>query len=498
MKRALTPVLAALMLAPVLASAQSEGFGSGVMAQVGLMRARFKQADYRIREKGNAPYVAHLTSKQLDALDLRLIAISAGVGGKAPSFLQRRRLELGLMLMDREYVTPISTSRWDSIISIMEGDAASDYPRTHDWDKTIDFMFKAAVDTLKDPHTNYWNPAQAADFMSQLQGTDVGIGVTFSPDPKGMKVGVVFPGSGAEAAGLQAGDIIVSAGGKSLAGLKAEDMVKLVKGAADTTVSLVVMRGTQTLPAITVTRSAVHVPQTLAKLEASGIGYVYLSQFGDNSANEVLSKVRDLKAQGATSLILDLRGNPGGAVSQVAMIASEFLKDGEPIVTFKHQGESQEYVTKGDGKYCELPLVVLVDKNSASASEIMASSMQDLRKGLVVVGTHSYGKGSEQALIPQQDGRLLHITINHNYRPDGQDIDAKHDPKDGMEIWGTGGVTPNVTVSVTDKQESQILENIFDAMVGQAPKNQVQDQALQKAVEILQTKAATAENLAQG
>jgi carboxyl-terminal processing protease len=393
-----------------------------------------------------------------------------------------------LQEIDAFYVDPIEREQWDAILKAMGDKAAAEYPKNGDWDTTLDDMFNAGLKLLKDPHTDYWNPEQTQDMKEEDQGSFVGIGATLSTTTLGVRIKSVFPKSGAKAAGIRIGDIITSADGTSLAGMPLNDAIKRLRGQEGTFVQVGVMRHGRTLPAIKIGRAVVNVPQVLVKMAADRIGYVYLAEFGDKSDEQVIKSVDRLIAQGAKALILDLRGDPGGRVSCVAKIASEFLKNGEPIVSFAHQDMlSQEYITDGDGKFARLPLVVLVDKNSASASEIMAGAMKDLRKGIVVIGSHTYGKGSEQTLIPSEDGlRTLHITINHNLTPKGRSLDAKHDPKTGEEIHTTGGVEPNVVVPVSDKREDQILENIMDEMM-QAPVNHpVSDPALKKAIEVLE------------
>ncbi|MFA6091860.1 MAG: S41 family peptidase [Elusimicrobiota bacterium] len=402
---------------------------------------------------------------------------------------QAHRLVQGLILIDIKFVDPISQERWNPILDDMAELAAKEFgTKTKDWDVIIDHMLQKALLDLKEPHSNYLEPKQVKELMEQLSGSVPGIGVLMGKVPEGLGVGLVFPNSGAQEAGLLEGDVIIAVNGSSIKGMDMEKAVELIRGPSGTRVFLrVVRKGRVLKPDFHVERREVELPNVLSKMAAPGIGYIYLMEFGQKSGERVLAAAAALKKQGAKSMILDVRGNPGGIVEVVAAISSEFLKDGDDIVSFKHQGQiAKKAVTVGDGDYCDTPVAVLVDGGSASASEIMAGALQDKRGGYTIIGSRSYGKGTEQAIIGQANDRALKITENRWYTPEDRNIDAKHTQDTGAEIPGTGGVVPDLEVNVSDKQAEEILKNIQLELLGKpVPAPRAEDPVLKKAVEVL-------------
>ncbi|MFA6093417.1 MAG: S41 family peptidase [Elusimicrobiota bacterium] len=416
-------------------------------------------------------------------------------GVKKELFTQEHinRLMRGLGDMDMQFVDPISPARWETILEDMAATADKEYAKgVLDGDKLVDGMLKQAVDDLKEPHSEYLDPDEVAVWQQHIAGTSVGIGVLCSTHAKGVLIEAVFPGSGAQKAGLQSEDVItavvVDKKSMKLAGRPLKGSIKLIAGEAGTKVLLKILRNGAVLPEpIEIERSSVEVPNNFSKMAAPGIGYVYFREFSKNTDQQVLDRIRSLRSQGAKSLILDVRGNPGGLVPSVASIASEFLKDNEDIVSFKHQSMiAVKAVTKGDGEFLDMPLVVLVNGNSASASEILSATMQDRRDGYTIIGSRSYGKGTQQALIPQGDGRSLKLTQNRWYSSADRTIDAQHDPDTGKEIAGTGGVVPDLSVELSEEQEAKIMGQIMEQLFKMpAKKEAVQDPVLEKAIEVL-------------
>ncbi|MFA6030240.1 MAG: S41 family peptidase [Elusimicrobiota bacterium] len=438
----------------------------------------------------------NITEEQANDLMARVIGIMEKVDRKESlSDQQVARLMQGLMMIDSKFVDPISTERWDAILKDMGDLAEKEYAgKGRNWDTVIDHMLQSAMTALKEPHSVYMDPAQAKMLSDSMSGTLIGIGVGVSSDTKGMKLDTIYPGSGAEKAGLREGDVIVwvrdvgqGKVGRSLAGLKLDDAVKLVRGEEGTIVEVKVLRGSETVGPIPVTRSKVELPNVFSKMAAPGIGYVYLLQFSQKSDERVLGAVRELRGKGAKSVILDVRGNPGGIVQMVASIVSEFFKDGDLIVAFKHQGKTAfQAVTEGNGEFVDVPVVVLVDDGSASASEILSGAIQDKRPGYAVIGSRSYGKGTEQVILPQLDGRALKITENRWYTPNDRNIAAQADPKTGLEMPGTGGVVPNLTVEVSEDQRGKIMKSIMQDLFGRKQEGErPRDPVLEKAIEVL-------------
>jgi carboxyl-terminal processing protease len=487
-------MLSALLLLPNWAAAEFAYTGfksireSAVAAPAAgpIVPVKFKFVPGPAAEDPEVP--PRLPREQVGLLLRRLGEIDARSGKPGATRAQVQRLIDGLMIMDIKFVDPIPPERWAAILKEAGDLAQREYGvKTKDWGVVIDHMLQKAVSDLKEPHSVYMDPVQAKAFMDMQGGRFTGIGVSVTPDPKGLRIVLVFPGSGAEAAGLQDGDVITRVDGKPVAGLPADEIVKRITGEPGTSVAVKVLRGSEaSRDPFKVVRSVVSVPNAFSKMAAPGIGYVYFHGFHTDADEQVLSLVGGLKDKGARSIILDVRGNPGGQVQVVASIASEFLEDKDDIVSFKHQGQvAQKAVTDGDGKFSRVPVVVLVDGHSASASEILSAAMQDKRKGCAVIGSRTYGKGTEQVSIPQED-RLIKLTENRWYSPADRNIDARRDPKTGMEIPGTGGVVPDVVVEVPQEQAAKVMRDIvFELFKKPVIEPRTPDPVLEKALEVL-------------
>jgi len=473
------------------------------------LRIKYRVKDGRGAEPPEIP--PNLTNPQIFDLMTRLVKVARPLAN--PPIMtgdQMTRLRSGLNSIDRYFVDSIPKERWDEILQAMGDTAQDELPRNRDWDKTIDLMFTKGMALLKEPHSAYMTPADVRELYEGLSGSFDGIGAALSAAKEGPRVDVVYPESGAQSAGLQRGDVIVTVQNVSTAGLPLNEVVRKIRGPAGTSVVLTVLRGGRRLDPIRVNRTKLKVPNAFSKMLAGGIGYVYFSEFNENTDELVFQKIRDLRSQGAQSLVLDIRHNPGGSVPVVASIVSEFLKDGQAIVSFKHQSMlAHKYITDGDGEFSKLPVVVLVDGRSASASEILSGALQDPQRGFTIlkswpyvrfpifsgepdgrftiVGSRTYGKGTEQIVKPEPDNRGLRITENRWYTPNDRNIDAQHDPKNGMEIAGTGGIVPDVIVDVSEEQSAKIIENIMAELFQSQSRipDSTKDPVLEKAVEIL-------------
>ncbi|TBR22335.1 PDZ domain-containing protein [bacterium] len=486
------PAGAAELALPTLGAIRAKAFSSDGAAP------RFIPAAYRT-ENGPAwedPYLRqiapqappNLTQTQVTALIQRMVDFERAQGGKVTLTKENvQALVVRLVQIDTHFVDQVDAKTWDTILKASGDAMEAQYKASKgDWNKVVETGITTAVKGLKDPHTIYFNEAQLKAFMDSMKGTFVGIGAGIGEDPKGLKLEFIYPGSGAEAAGLKAGDVVTAVNGTPMAGKKPEDIIKLLRGDENTVVTITVERGGVAQKPVAVTRKTVKMPTAFSKMAASGVGYVYWNQFGDGSETQVLAHVRRLKAQGAKSVILDVRGNPGGLVSSVSAIASEFMKDGQEIVSFRRQGQVVfKHVAQGKGEFADMPVAVLTDGGSASASEILAAAIQDQRPGYVVIGSQSYGKGTQQSILPGADKGGLKITESRWHRPNGGNIDAQHDPATGEKVKGTGGVTPSVKVDVPEDQAMKIAQQTANELMGRPVQNRVADPVLDKAVEIL-------------
>ena len=358
-------------------------------------------------------------------------------------------------------------------------------------DGQLDTATNAALETfvnaLKKPHSEFMNRQSFQNFSQEMNGSFVGVGVGVEPDPAGLKVTGLFPDSPAQKAGLQAGDVITEVNSVPAAGRPLPSVIEMIGGTAGTTVRLTIRRGAQTLT-IPVVRGAIVSPNTFTRMVEPGIGYLYFNEFGYKTAADVFQRLDALRAQGAKKLILDVRFNPGGSLGTVNEIASQFLHAGQVIVTSKRRGqiESQQ-ITIGDGRYAEMPLIVLVNAHSASASEILAGALQDHKRALII-GERTYGKGSVQVLSPlvSDSGKsAIKITTAKWFTPNDRTIQGQIDPKTDREIPSTGGVIPDVTVALDEKQTQAAYKTLLDRLYGKSVPTETKDVQFDKALEIL-------------
>ncbi len=322
----------------------------------------------------------------------------------------------------------------------------STYYRRIPRSELADDAIAGVIAKLDDRFSQYFSPAEYKRFQQAQNSRFTGVGVTVAPDPKGLRIGNVFDGSPAKRAGFVTGDVIVAADGKTLAGVSSDIATARIKGPAGTDVKLTIERDgkrrTETL-----TRSEVLIPVVASKLhEACGkqIGVVALSQFSSGAHAEVYAALKRLQKKGADAFVFDLRGNGGGLVDEAQLIASAFLPDGR-IVTTRGRNVPERTLDATGSPVVDKDdkVVVLVDGNSASASEIVAGALQD-RGRATLVGERTFGKGVFQEVIELSNGGALDITAGQYFTPKGRnlggrgvstgtglkpDVVAKDDPK---------------------------------------------------------------------
>lgn len=292
---------------------------------------------------------------------------------------------------------------------------------------------EGVVAKLGDKHSVYLDGDDFAAFSSQMSGTFAGIGVYISSAPEGALIADTIDDSPAQAAGLQRGDLIVAIDGKETAGMKLEDISNAVRGAVGTTVTVTIRRdGADT--AYTLTRQNVHVKTVAGQMvEGTDIGYIRVAIFSENTGSEFTKQYQALKEQGMKKLILDLRDNPGGLVDQATAVASNFVPPNSTIMSYVDStGHSKSFTAPGTPD--QIPLVVLVNENSASASEIVAGDVQDLQLGKIV-GVKSYGKGTVQGVYPVGKDNAIKLTV------------AQYKTAKGRQIDGVG-IEPDVVVTL--------------------------------------------------
>ena len=305
---------------------------------------------------------------------------------------------------------------------------------------------KGMIESLDDPHSNYFTKTELESFKEDLKGTYVGVGMVVQKRVN-EPLTVVSPIEDGPAfkVGVKPKDKIIAIDGESTYKLTSEESVKKLKGEPNTKVKVTVYReSTKETKDIEIERAVVELKYVKHRMLDDKIGYLRLTQFGENVYPDVKKAMEDLQKNNMKALVFDLRSNPGGALDQAIKISSMFLKEGR-VVSVKSK-EGAEQVSNREGKYYgDFPLVILINGGSASASEIVAGAIKDNKRG-ILVGEKSFGKGSVQTLIPLPDGDGMKLTIAKYYTPSGISIHGK-------------GIEPDVVV---EEKEGYML---FDSMV---------------------------------
>ncbi|TMG44467.1 MAG: S41 family peptidase [Chloroflexi bacterium] len=316
------------------------------------------------------------------------------------------------------------------------------------------------VNSLGDPFTIYFDPEQYRRLQQSYQGKYTGIGIYLSFGSAYPVITGTVPGSPAASAGLKSGDQIVKVGDKDIKGITADQATALIQGPEGSQVTITILRGVETMT-LTMTRAEIQVPTVRTATVGNHVLYARIYQFASNTSSEFSTALKS-GLPGSVGMVLDLRGDPGGFISAADDVISQFVSSGETFETHGRSGVNRHQVGSLHGAP-NMPLVVLVDANSASAAEIVAGSLQ-VHKRAKLVGTTTYGKGSVQEDFPLSDGSDLHLTVERWFLPNGQTIDHK-------------GLTPDVSVKLANPADS------YD--VGQPSQGYAKDTQLSAALDLL-------------
>ena len=299
----------------------------------------------------------------------------------------------------------------------------------------------------EDPYALFYSPKGYRSFQELTTGKFSGIGVWIKPKGGRLEIVSVLPGTPAKDAGLKRGDVIEAVDGAPVRDMTSDETINRIKGREGSEVEIEITRAGATL-SFTITRKAIELPNLKASLLEEGYGYIRLFGFARGAGGQVRERVAGFIDQGAQGVVLDLRDNGGGLFSEAIEVASVFIEDGKVVIYRERGQDDQVFEAKGDAY--DVPVVVLVNEGTASASEIVAGALQD-RGRAIVVGTTTYGKGSVQEITPLIDGSAMKLTTAAYLTPEGRNIDGR-------------GIEPDVEVEGIAAQRDRAIE-ILEGLV---------------------------------
>jgi len=323
----------------------------------------------------------------------------------------------------------------DELLTVKEVIQALYYKEVDD-DTLMTGAMHGMVESLEDPYSEYYDKAEFAEFQMDQRGeyTGIGVQVTFNEELGGVVVNRIFKNTPAEAGGIQIGDVLIGADGESFMGVEYQDIIDAIRGEVGTTVEVEVLRDEETFT-VPIVRQAVVADQSYFEMLDNGLGYLELYSFTGN-AFEGFNQAKDFFIENnAKGIIIDLRYNPGGDLQIVTHMLDTLLPEGDLIITRNRAGKEARLTS--DAEMWDIPIVVLVNDGSASASELFSIAIQDYQRG-PIVGITTYGKGVVQTILPIKDGDTgIKITTSEYFSPLGRSIN------------GTG-VTPDYFVEDPD------------------------------------------------
>ncbi|MBR6897002.1 MAG: S41 family peptidase [Lachnospiraceae bacterium] len=376
--------------------------------------------------------------------------------GFAVGFFIMCLISVGLILLERDLIlkklqaipsgeTNTSDSKTLSAITdkmkLIENEIDATFLYEVDYEKMGDEVYKAMVNALGDKYSTYYTVDEYKAMQASTSGTYAGLGALVSKDDDTgyIKIVSLFENSGALEAGIKEGDMVKAIEGQSVVDMELTYATSIMKGEKNTQVNITMYRpSTGETWDLTVTRREIELKSVGSRMLDDGIGYIAVEQFEANTAGQFRKELESIKEQGAKAVIIDIRSNPGGLVNTVVNMCDALLPKGLVVYTEDKNGRRSEYTSSSN---CDdIPIAVLVDGDSASASEIFAGAMQDYERG-PVIGTQTYGKGIVQTIVPLKDGTALKLTVSTYYTPKGRCI------------HGTG-IEPDIIVEYDEEKAS--------------------------------------------
>ena len=315
-------------------------------------------------------------------------------------------------------------------------------------------MYRGYISSLGDNYADYYSVEEVIELLEESSGEYRGVGISVAQNAETLEAYVVqvFAGGPAEEAGMLPGDILIGVDGVNVEGTALDEIVSMIKGKEGDAVSITVRRDTEILT-LDMERREVQVQMVTCKMLDDQVGFICLTEFEEVSAQQLRNAINDLKSQGMTALVLDLRDNPGGLLDSVTEIADMFLEKGDNILYMEDkQGNRKYYDAETDVIEFDGPMAILVNGNSASASEVLTGALKD-HGCAAVVGTQTFGKGIVQSLFTLDDGSIVKFTTAHYYTPAGNDIHGE-------------GITPDVVVEYDSEAEEDVqLRAAYDLLI---------------------------------
>ena len=308
---------------------------------------------------------------------------------------------------------------------------------------------RGALKQLEDPYTRFMDPKQYESLTSQTSGELSGVGIRLEADIKTKVLTVVepLPNSPASTAGIRSGDRVLSINGRSTQGMTVEEASGLIRGKEGTRITLEIGRGEKDLIKMPLVRAKIELQAVRYSSRQEGatkVGYIRLNEFSSHAADQMRQAIKSLNKEKVDSFVLDLRGNPGGLLQASVEISRMWMDQGGIVKTVDRRGGAEE-ISANRTAITNLPLAVLVDKNSASSSEILTGALKDNNRA-TIVGTDTFGKALVQSVHPLSDGSGLAVTIAHYYTPNGTDISQK-------------GITPDIVLPLDRDQVERLSSN---------------------------------------
>lgn len=442
----------------------------------------FQRTDFRVESVPGAPAAGQVP----EAVLRRLALIASGSDPRPRSAqelpdAQMESLVFAVSMLAR-HTPALTAAQWDQRLRAFSRQYTILFPPNRaatpaQWTAGMDRLCRTLYTFADDPYTQYFSREDFANMLARYSNSDViSVGADVLAFDDGLFVLRALPGSPAAAAGLRRADVITHIDGTPLAGMAMQTSVGMLFGADGSVIRVRLDSGRE----LTMTRRPVSRPHSFGRvLPGTDVGYVRFNAFDTGIAAELVGGsvsgperrrgglFERLQSQGARRFVIDLRDNHGGNVADARLIASEFLRRGD-IINYMHGDDNDRAVTSVDGRFANVPLAVLTDGLSASASEILVAALQGWHRALIV-GEQTYGKGVFQSVYTGPNGIGVSVTAGGWNTPSDRNVSGRFDPAEGGVVPGSGGLRPDLVVPVPSEQRAVVNLGLEDQLLGTGP-----------------------------